>query len=320
MQDSAPTALILTEHDVNENSDTDASGASRIENYGATAQGDEPLSRSTESENTELLQINAEDETAITATTGVSSLLSNTSASSHYFQQTNEFRPGPRRPCHNSTDSLDYSITSDVPTPNNHDNRTSGSYVGSIERSLLGQQAFPSSMFPGQRLISPTNEEENAIEIPEDAPGYPSFYYFPKSPNKSPHTTTTTKSYNQKYLPLPSYQKVSRNVYQKRQNPVFCPVDGDLEFCGTDDKTLASSWTKCWRCFFSPRVLITLAVCGVIVFNLLRLGEQHEHYYQRLATATQNPSVRGGATSNSSSGIDAEYVKLRVIGTNESNP
>lgn len=311
----------MAEHEVGNNSDIEGLGASLVENYGATAQDNEPSSTRTQNENTALLQINAEDETAITATTGVSSLLSNTSADSHYFKQNNEFRPGPRKPGHTHSDSLDYSITSStnslyIPTPTNQgEDRANGSYMGSIERSLRNQhQAFPSSMFPGQKLISPTNEK-NVTEMPRDTPGYPSYYYFPSSPHKNRSLGSGSKHPYLNYNPLPpSYQKVSRNVYQKRLNPGFCPLEGDaLEFCGKDDKTLVSSWTSCWRCFFSPRVLLTLVICGVIVFNLLRDFEQHHYYYQRASLTNQNSSVRGGTS---------EYVKLNVIGatTSDSNP
>ncbi len=275
----------MAEQGVGNNSYAEGSGTSLIENYGATTQGTETTSTSAQNENAALLQINAEDETAITATTGVSSLPSNTSADSLYFQRNNDFRPGPRKPGHTHSDSLDYSITSStnslyLPTPTNQqEDRTNSSYMGFLERSLRNQhQPFPSSMFPGQKLISPTNEKE-VTDIPEDTPNYPSsYYYFPSSPRKD--GSSTTYSSNLRSVPLPpSYQKVRSNVYQKGLNPGFCPVDGDLEFCATDDKSLVSSWTKCWRCFFSPRVLLTLVICGVIIFNLLRMGEHHHYYY-----------------------------------------
>merc|ERR1712029_1257 len=85
---------------------------------------------------------------------------------------------------------------------------------------------------------------------------YPSYYY-------------SRSSYQNQYTP----QK-SNNVYQKR-DPSQKSYFSDFlinDYLDSDSTTSESEWSNVMRCLLSPRVLITLAVCGVILFNLLQNG------------------------------------------------
>lgn len=332
--------LSQTIHSEVNNDDTPSSNSVPMENYGATEDHEQAslISGLTVSTN------HTEEETHAT-TTVASSYISNASSASHYFQQQQQLE---KMPTHNPSDSLDYSTTSSTnsipPATNANENRvpTPRSYLGSIVRSLGHQQAFPSSMFPGQKLISPVSSREtiqvqdsffrnNSISNPSPSHTYPSYYYFPisrDSTSSSSSTTTSTSSTNSPHASLPlSYQnsRFNKNVYQKRRKPGFCQED-DLPLDGMNSGSRLSAWRKCWRCFFSPRVLVTLLVCGVIVFNLLRLGSQQHQNIVQTNNKHTSTSIRGKVTSSTSgtssahsssesaSTIDAEYVKLEVIG------
>lgn len=330
----APLTSQTTHNEVNDD-ETPRSNSIPTENYGATEDHEQAslISGLTVSTN------HTEEETHA-STTVASSYISNSSSTSHYFQQQQQ----QKKPMHNHSDSLDYSTTSStnsIPPPVNTNPDqvpTPRSYLGSIVRSLGHQQAFPSSMFPGQKLISPVSSREtihvqdgffgnNSISnlSPSSSRAYPSYYYFPTSRESTSSTSTSSSNSPHGSLPL-SYQnsRVSKNVYQKRRRPGFCQDDDDMALDEIDDGSRLSAWRKCWRCFFSARVLVTLLVCGVIVFNLLRLGsQQHLHIVQTNNKHTTT-SIRGKVTTSSSgssthstksvSAIDADYVKLEVIG------
>jgi len=241
-------------------------------------------------------------------TTGASTIISNASEKSNV---SNYFMPH-----HRHSDSLSYSMTSSTNSLTNIGSAHSSSYLGSIVNSLGGQQAFPSSMFPGQTLKSPSSQQDIQAQqgggnennsSSSQSRVYPSYYYYCTSSNKDNNN-------NHRSIALPpSYQSTtvrSSNVYTKRRTR-FCTDDDDDD--DYDDSMRSSSWKSASRCFFSPRVLVTLAVCGVIIFNLLRLGEHHHH------------RVRRNGNSGKSSGIFAEpanspeYVKLETIGGGSSS-
>lgn len=227
-----------------------------------------------------------------------STMISNASSSaSNYFM-----------PSHRPSDSLDYSTTSST------DNNEKG-YLGSIVRSLGSQQSFPSSMFPGQQLISPVSEQRETIQIQQggidnhhpplssSSRAFSSYFYYNTSPYQDDRDQVALSR------PL-SYQNVntvhhngSSNAYQKRRQG-FCTdgVDDDLD--EIDDGSLISSWKRCSKCFFSPRVLLTFAVCGIIVFNLLRYGGHHHRHGQ------QNHHKHPPNGNENSS----EYIKMETIG------
>ena len=323
-----------------DNNDTPSSNSIPMENYGTTEDHEQTslISGVTTSSN------HTDNETHA-ATTVASSMISIASSTSLYFQHHQQLQPQ-KHHSHRSSDSLEYSTTSStnsIPPPihTQHEQASARSYLGSIVRSLGHQQAFPSSMFPGQKLISPINSREtidvqdgffensNATPSPSSSRTYPSYYYFPKR-RDSISSSGTSSSSPHRSLPL-SYQNagVSKNVYQKRRKPGFCP-DEDFAVNEIEDGSRLASWRKCWRCFFSPRVLVTLVVCGVIVFNLVRLGSQQHLQHVQANSKITNSSIRGKGTSGagsrntvssskSVSDIDADYVKLEVIGGGKSN-
>jgi hypothetical protein len=253
------------------------------------------------------LNISTEDDTyslTTAATTfGSFTLISNASSKSndsHYFIQS--------KSTHRHTDSLDYSTDNSTSAENRDTSSGSScSYLGSIVRSLGPQQAFPSSMFPGQKLISPTSSKRKTSafqhlggsnDIKTASSSY--FYY-------------STSQYDDisDHLPL-SYQNTntfrqqvhsSTNVYRSQRSGGFCGDSSDDED-ELDEDSKGSSWKRCWRCFFSPRVLVTLAVCGILGFNLLRLGGHHRH---SKLDPNDHHSVRRRANS-------AGFVQLETTG------
>ena len=312
--------------------------ASTMENYGATEDHEQSSLVSGLTTNGED-EDHMEDEThSLVAATivGASTYVSNASSTSHYFQQHHK----QKQPSHTHSDSLDYSTTSSTGSTlppsihTNEDRLSTRSYFGSIVQSLGHQQAFPSSMFPGQKLISPENSREtiqgadghfenttNISTTPsQSSRAYPSYYYFPQSAYRDSASSDGSRSSPRHSLPV-RYQnaRVGKNVYQKRRKPGFCP-DEDLDHEIDDGSRIG------WRCFFSPRVLVTLVVCGVILFNLLRLGGHHQH--QSTTSKQHSSNIRGSTssgTNKSSSGrssvvdIDADYVKLEMIGGSSNN-
>ena len=234
-------------------------------------------------------------------------------------QQQQELQPPPQ---HQSNDSLCYS------TDNDFDLHTIGSastisYLSSVVRSLDAQQAFPSSMFPGQKLISPSSERVAIDETPRSRgsgagggiSAYPSYYYYSTS-------SLYKDSYQNSGGGGGGGSGSGSNVYQKRHGELFWNEhpDGDVEeedegVSGTDPHR-DTSWKRCWGCFFSPRVVVTLAVCGIIVLNLLRLGGHHHGQPHRLDRHNHWSSLNDNDNSNTG------YVQLetmRVAGRSSSS-
>ena len=209
-------------------------------------------------------------------------LISNASDSSNYFlpqalTQTKHHRP---------SDSLDYSTSSSTNSALRNELSSSNtcSYLGSIAQSLGAQQAFPSSMFPGQKLISPTNEKDTIDAT--TSMKYPSYFYYNS-------TSTTKRSRDNRYPQMPlSYQNATlvhqrSNVYHRRH---------DVE----DD-----DFKKGVKCFFSARVLVTLAVSLVLGANLVRVGHHSKHH-------SHNRHKHHGVRH--SSGSSDEYIKVDLLG------
>lgn len=212
-----------------------------------------------------------------TATTvGEVTLASNASDASNYFMP--HYRP---------SDSLCYSSTSSC-------ENTLASLYGS---SLQSQQAFPSSMFPGQKLLAPTHtkaatgdNEKNRLSNPH------SYYYYSSTPPKQQRQVGA--KLNSHHLPV-SYQ--NNNVYQKRSTDQCFNTDSSSR--QHDDESL-SSWRGAFRCLFSPRVLATVLVCVVILFNLLRASTTHHRNHLKHTNTSRRP-------------VDsrADYIRLETIGT-----
>lgn len=240
-----------------------------------------------------------------------STMISNSSSTaSNYFMSS-----------HRPSDSLDYSTTSS--TDHNEMGGPSCSYLGSVVKSLGQQQSFPSSMFPGQKLISGVSEQRDTIQIPHggfdkhhpplssSSRAFSSYFYY----NTKPYQDKDNRDQVNPSRPL-SYQNAntvhhhsSSNVY-KKQRQDFCTdgVDDDLD--EIDDGSLISSWKKCSRCFFSPRVLVTFAVCGIIVFNLLRYGGRNHHRHGHQNNHKHPPNGIGDSS---------EYIKMETIGGSSRN-
>lgn len=224
----------------------------------------------------------AEHEEAATIA-DTTTLVSNTSSNaSNYFL-----------PHHKHVDSLCYSTTSSCDLTSGRKGVPTSSYLASFGSSLGSQQAFPSSMFPGQKLLPPTptkhQHKQFSSQTNDEEQGelstLPSYYYMS---SRASYQNSTGGSQSAD-INRPIYSNaISNNVYQKRTKR--------SEF-HDDDVSLPANWKGALRCFFSPRVLVTVMVCAVLLFNLLRFGSNHKHHIK----------------DSSSSGVD--YVKLETIGS-----
>mmetsp|Transcript_21256 Transcript_21256/g.47973 ORF Transcript_21256/g.47973 Transcript_21256/m.47973 type:complete len:366 (+) Transcript_21256:323-1420(+) len=250
-----------------------------------------------------------EDEPSAVTHTGAATLVSNTSSNaSDYFL-----------PHHRPNDSLCYSTTSSTNSPPSGFAAPSSTYLGAFGTSLRSEQAFPSSMFPGQKLVSPSTQKEMAASGDDPSAAvssraYPSYYCYAMSQNSIGINNNMVNNHRM-FLP-PSYQNGSSssdephsNVYQKRRSEFG--RSGTNHRHGPEHPSL-SSWNGAVRCIFSPRVLATLVICGVIAFNLL---QEHRNHHHGNNNTSSNRLRNGGVISGSSSiDEDANYIKLETIG------
>ncbi|VEU36243.1 unnamed protein product [Pseudo-nitzschia multistriata] len=235
--------------------------------------------------------------TTIDATTLVSTTSSN---ASNYFL-----------PHHKHNDSLCYSTTSST-CDTEHQRVAPSSY---LTNSNLGsfQQAFPSSMFPGQTLLPPHHSKRT--EQPEGKSSnsnshLPSYYYYSSSYQNS--TLNDIEVGNN----LNRTPAVGSNVYQKRTKTsdrwVLFYDDGETSSLLRAPS--ANSWRGALKCFFSPRVVLTVLLCSVILFNLMRYGTHFKHQFETY----QHGSNSLGGSSKVDTSVD--YIKLETIGGAANSP
>eukprot|EP00536_Pseudo-nitzschia_multiseries_P007842 jgi/Psemu1/287396/fgenesh1_pg.189_\ len=241
-------------------------------------------------------------------------LISNTSSTA-----SNYFLP----PHHKHADSLCYSATSsacDPPPSDREKGVPTSSYLASFGNSLGSQQAFPCSMFPGQKLLPPNNSKhplphEGDEDDSRRPHSYLPSYYFMTPSSSEPPSNRVPSSWQESYqnsrsggmvLQVDDRSTIARynsapfvgsNVYQKR-------AKRSSEFYD-DDVSLPANWMGAIRCLFSPRVLVTLLICAVILLNLLRVGTHSKHHRNHDNSASS--TLRGGH-------VNADYVKLETIG------
>jgi len=237
-------------------------------------------------------------------------LISNTSSNaSNYFMT----------PHHKHADSLCYSSTSSPPPGSRKKGVPTSSYLASFGNSLGSQQAFPSSMFPGQKLLPPNSSKdplghEGAKDDSRRShSNVPSYYYMSPPFSSEIPPNAASSSWQESYqnsgsgafrhvdtrstiARFNSIQVSGSNVYQKRSTR--------SEFYD-DDVSLPANWRAAMNCLFSPRVLATLLICAVILVNLLRVGNQGKHHRNH------------GSSTLRGSHVSADYVKLEAIGNTE---
>ena len=196
-----------------------------------------------------------------------------------------------QQPTHRQNDSLCYSTDNDFDI-NTIESTSTISYLGSVVKALDVQQAFPSSMFPGQKLISPSTSQE---AIGETAPRNSAYFYYSDSYQNSGGDGAVLRQ--------PS-SKTSHNVYQKRYKGMFWN-DFDDDRDDIHEIEWEPSWKRCLRCFFSPRVALTLAVCAIIILNLMVRNHHSRDYlfhntrnFWNLVRAPSIQTVRGSGNNN----------------------
>lgn len=276
-----------------------------------------------------------DDEEEAATTTGFTIVSTTSSNASNYFSH------------HKQADSLCYSSASscDFPYPISS-GRGKGvpnsSYLASFGNSLSFQQAFPSSMFPLQKLLPPnhprkqqleqhthqysssntssSSQQDNNCGMKMVRSVLPPYQYLSSNatalewlaPGSSYQNSTggsytsTASTKNNNFNGAAFGNAVGSNVYQNRQRQ-SAYHDDDVEM------SLPANWRAALKCFFTPRVLLTVMLSAVVLFNLLKYGSKYHSTKNLIGSeidknSSDSSTLRGGRSST------IDYIKLQTIG------
>jgi len=257
---------------------------------------------------------------------------------SYYFQsiKSNESL------CYSATGSSGSSLTSLLYgtginiLPNNNNKPASSSYLSHLlpGTGLGGQQRIPSSLFPKlatDATATKKQQQQQQFSRPQSMLQQPgegtqssgtnthhisTLPLHPRSVSLSSTSSTASPgrhvfpSYYYKYQhpDHPDQQQIkSKNVYQQRipyqqQHSIDSECEDSMSTGSSSSYKRSSRNKNALRCLLSPRVLVTIFICGVIIDNLLNSGAKKAHQQlhrignRKYHSCSDGSSVMGGDT------------------------